>query len=328
MAIVDYLSGVVLTKSIEEVVLYAQEISSVWASATGAHGYRKSWVAPGFRLYYDGQPGMGCYLQVSGQGCADLVARPDWEGWDAFLSEFLSYGFRPSRIDLAFDDKNALLDMEEMRRKLLAGEVTTRYRSVSPQSTYLSGNISRDCIYLGTMKSDSSCCIYDKRLERLAAGEPDPGQWVRVEMRYKGEQAESVAKWIISNGGLDGAQGLLGSAIEFRDPDENLNQARWKISDFWGEFLELSAHVSRNTSKAVKTIDEHVARFTKQHSATLCMLVLALCAGSFSGPWLDHLLYTGFGRMNQRQHDTVRHYLGLPRSFTGPPTTPKGICQT
>lgn len=327
MAIVDYLSGVCQTKIIEEVLLYAQTLSPAWANASGAHGYKASWVAPGFRLYYDGGPGMGCYLQASGEGCAIIAALPDFDGWATFMRDFMEYGFRPSRVDLAFDDREGCLDMAEMGRKLVASECTTRYRTVSPQTTYESGEIIRDAIYLGTMASDSSVCIYDKRLERIAAGDSDPGHWVRVEIRYKGKQAESVASWIIGNGGLVGADGLLGAGIEFREPSSEANKARWEISSFWQEFRRNSERVCRNVQKEVRTIDQHVQRFIRQHAPTLAMLVMAMCGGGFSGPWLDHVIYTGFGRMSIQQHETVKKYMAARPSPWQPPSEPLGGVQ-
>jgi len=319
MAVLDYLAGVCQTRIIEEVMLYAQKLYPSWSHAAGGHGYRASWVAPGFRLYYDGGQGMGVYLQASGEGCSVISALPQFEGWAEFLRDFMEYGFRPSRLDLAFDDREGLLDMAEMGRKLVAEECTTRYRTVSPQSTFESGALVRDAIYLGTMASDSSVCIYDKRLETLARSEPDPGHWVRVEIRYKHKQAESVASWIIGNGGLVGADGLLGAGIEFREPSSEANKARWEISDFWQEFRRNSQRVCRNIQKEIRTIEQHANRFLKQHAPTLAMLVLALCAGSFSGPWLEHVIQHGFERMTIKQQEAVKTYRDARPSAWRPP---------
>lgn len=310
VAIVDYFAGTVKNKPVEEVLHYVGRYAGSFVESSGAHGYAKCYASDGFRVYHSGAAGMGVYVQVSGQGCALLAAHERFDTWGDFCRSWQAFGGSATRIDLAFDDRSALLDIHKIAEYAEAGNYSSKYRTVNLQQYKHEGAETGRLVYFGTIQSDTSLCFYDKRLERLSKGESDPGHWVRVEYRAKGKAAESVLSWLVGHPDLEGASGYLASAIEFREPSQDENKSRWPLCSWWEDFRTDSEKIRLNVPVGVKSVVEQAVRFAKQHAPTLCMLTLIFCHGAPKGDWLTNLVMHGWGRMSHVQTNQVVQALG------------------
>jgi DNA relaxase NicK len=310
MASIDYVSYIVKGLTDEQVLVQLGRWGFAWTSVRGSHGYRQAWATDGARVYFDGQPSMGVYVQLSGEGCARVSSHNYFQSWGAFVRELHEFGASFNRFDFAFDDKSGLIPADVMFKCLDSGDFVSQFRKVKCVEEVAENAFTSRTRYVGSIMSEKCLCVYDKRLERLAKGEADPGQWLRFELRFKGKQAGVVASWLIENPELTGADGFLRSVINFQEASGDSNQSRRKIFSWWEEFLQESEKIRVTTVKAVRTVEQMAVRFIKQHSATLAMLVMCLCEGGIKGKWLDDCIVIGWGRMSIQQRTVVHKHLG------------------
>jgi len=253
---------------------------------------------------------MGVYVQLSGEGCARVCNHHFFQSWGEFFEDTRKFGGVFNRVDIAFDDRNGTIPVDEMFSAVDAEGFVSQFRKVKKVEEVAEGGFTSRTRYIGSAMSEKCLCIYDKRLERLAKGEADPGVWIRFELRFKGKTANELASWIIENADLAGACGFLRSAITFQEPSGDSNQSRRKISSWWEEFLTETEKIRVTFRRVERTVLERAEQFVKQHSATLAMLVMCLCQGGIKGKWLDDCIITGWGRMSKQQQSVVHSHLG------------------
>lgn len=324
--LIDYVAGTFRDRSAQAVRFFLDTFVPSWVQGGGSHGYTSSYVAEGFRIYFTPGDTSTVYVQVSGEGCRKMEDSPAFRGWSDLMGLWVKDGFHATRFDIAFDDRIEQLSMLELRRKLEAGEYTSRFRDIEYGTAKKSGETSKDVIRLGSMHSTTRLLIYDKRLEQLHRGYGDPGHWIRFELRFYDKLASEFAAWLVENGSLSGAEGFLRGLINFREPSNNKQGARQPISDFWLQFLENSEKCALSIPKRVKSLQTMCERFRKHYAPTLAMLVLCMCEGRLYGPWLKDTLAHGWARLNQRQVALVRQSLGyLPGNH---PLLPEGRGRT
>lgn len=169
-----------------------------------------------------------------------------------------------TRIDLAQDDYDGLLNIEEIYQKIKKSELVTRFRNYSVYegevySTIESGKIgstvSGKTIYLGSLKNSNTVVrIYDK-----GAKEKTNYHWIRVEYQLRHESADQYcAKNVLvdPDTGEITRRGKKAYLLEFEkrdfatianyylqflDPRKKngvlVHKRHWKVSEFWRKFL-------------------------------------------------------------------------------------------
>ena len=173
------------------------------------------------------------------------------------------------------------------------------------------------CVYIGSANSASSICIYDKRLERLKAGEEDPGHWVRVELRLKEGMAQAAASWVQRNADLSGADGLLRALLDFVVDDTDQNKSRRNSCDWWKEFCRLAGKLKLQPVKATKTLTERVAHWMRSHSATFAALQLAWSSCTGGDDLTARLTEDGLSRLRDRHIDMIGKLVNQWRTERG-----------
>lgn len=207
--------------------------SSKWEELGGCNGYPKSEMFNGIRIMYGGADEMGTCINMSGQGCRtyESFGRGDWLSLFGFLCEMAESGScNVTRLDLAFDDHTGVFDIDQIEYDLSSHFWTAKFRwwvcEYGSQGTSL---------YMGSPKSDIRCRIYDKAAERGLTGE----HWIRVELQLRRGNALSAVRHINSGLSLSSVfSGVLRNYIQFREPCEDSNKARWPLADYWAAFLD------------------------------------------------------------------------------------------
>lgn len=202
-----------------------------WQHIPGAKGYKE-------RDYYDGvninygsdKPDQFLYVEISGQGCR--VFETYGNGDYAALFEWIlqTDGVQLTRIDIAFDDREGLLNLTDVRDALENGDYASRLR------TWEITHDSNDgmTIYLGSKHSDMFFRFYDKAIERGYL-DRSCGHWVRIELQLRHDKAEQYIKQSLSPESLIS---ILIDLIRFLDPDDlDINKARRKSAIWWDRFI-------------------------------------------------------------------------------------------
>lgn len=257
---------------------------------TGRHGYNRSMSIQNYiNIYYnevkfnefdednidklDRIVKMGVHFEFSGQGCRILEQEKNWLDWFEILDNM---AVRYSRLDIALDDFQGLLDFDVLEEKIKKGEVISlsRTRNIDSSLDFKkaekldnNGNSKGKTIYFGNRQSLMMIRFYDKKREQEEKKISCPYSfWQRYEIVLKREKATDFINKLKS--GVDFAElylKVLAGLIRFVDRGADKNKARWKTSEFWSDFIKGSEGVklkSKNLDpsldKTIKWIDESV----------------------------------------------------------------------
>lgn len=243
----------------------------------GRHGYRSAVAQGNITLLYDGTPGMGVCLDITGEGMRQIESSGRVKDWRTFLATLQGAGAKFSRLDIACDDKAGLLDLEEIVAAAEAGTVSTHFqqwrrdegkRTFGDQGERSPGLT----LYFGSRTSDSFVRIYDK-----AAQQQEEGHWVRVEMEVKGKRAPMLADAFI-NGGTAVLVGYLRGLLDFKEAGEHSERSRWQTVSWWETFLA-SAEVVRLTIAQQALTMERVMKWVNNQVAPTLAMVLKVHGG-------------------------------------------------
>lgn len=257
---------------------------------TGRHGYNRSMTIQNYiNIYYnelkfnefdednadklDRIVKMGVHFEFSGQGCRILEQEKNWLDWFEILDNM---AVRYSRLDIALDDFQGLLDFDVLEEKIKKGEVISlsRTRNIDSSLDFKkaekldnNGNSKGKTIYFGNRQSLMMIRFYDKKREQEEKKISCPYDfWQRYEIVLKREKATDFINKLKT--GVDFAElylKVLAGLIRFVDRGADKNKARWKTSEFWSDFIKGSEGVklkSKNLDpsldKTIKWIDESV----------------------------------------------------------------------
>lgn len=204
---------------------------------------------------------MGICVNMSGQGCRAFETEGgDWLfllkqfqfdlPWElvenlpeAFCRAFKDrHYFNVTRLDLAFDDHNGLLDIRRI-------EMDTRERNYVSKSTKseivwsddLREDIQGLSIGIGSKKSDIYVRIYDKAAER---GYKDR-HWVRVELQLRDDRAiVAMARILHTQHVGRTVSGILQNYLTFRVPSADTNKSRWPVAYYWERVIGTMERIS------------------------------------------------------------------------------------
>lgn len=222
-------------------------------------------------IYYDdpkkellGYSPQNCMFQFTGQGSTDLALKlskqyktDDFEEiWWEFFKVIYSFDFKVTRLDVALDDFNGVLNFAQMERKLKRHEFRSSKKTYNiMRNAETSGKVKGATIYLGERKRHQDGYLirfYDKFAEYKQKGAVLPAQvenvitgegshvWQRYEMEIHGKACETFINKIL--GGYTFGllyKGLMRNAIEFLKASRtNKNRSYWKVCDWWEKFLD------------------------------------------------------------------------------------------
>lgn len=283
---VDYLSLSHSDPAAEQIVMALLLIDDDdWVDLQhGGYGFRSCREAFGVRLYADGGPAMGLYVQISGDGCRELEARGVVTDWQQFAQRCIDFGMTCKRIDFFRDDRSGQLDIRLLSQKMEERAVATHARD---HQLITSGRIGRGpsgvTLRIGKRQSETMMRIYDKALEQMPASvKPiDRRAWleryghhVRAELELKGKRAVAALARLAAGGLADGLiPGLMRAFVDFKEytPADH-NKSRVPTLAAWSLFLSAAGVVRLAIDFVTRTLAEveyHLERQWAPMVATL-----------------------------------------------------------
>lgn len=160
----------------------------------GFYGYQDRLYFNGISIHYNGREDMGICVEMSGKGCRawEKYGNSDYDGLFAEIIENYSEDSEKrkmniTRIDVAYDDFNNVLDLPLLCRETQSGNYVSRFKDWQ----VINGN-KGIAVNHGSNKSNVYIRIYDKRLEQHA--EKIVKHWVRCELQIRKECALGFIK--------------------------------------------------------------------------------------------------------------------------------------
>lgn len=185
------------------------------------------------------------------------------------IEEIIKFGVERkgkfTRIDLAQDDYDKILNIDLIYDKIKKSELVTRFRNYSVyegeiyssiESGKIGSNVSGKTIYLGNLKNSNTIVrIYDK-----GAKERTNYHWIRVEYQFRHEAADQYCNKhilvdpdtgeITKKGNISyllefekrNFAAIANYYVQFLDPTKGkkghlLHKRHWNKSKFWTDFL-------------------------------------------------------------------------------------------
>ena len=220
------------------------------------------------------RPEMGYHVVLGGRALAEV------DDVAPLIGIVHELGGHITRCDVARDDRTGALDMATVREACELGNFTSRFKghSILQETKHttagpVAGGVT---VYFGSRVSDCFVRFYDKRQERIAAGDDDPGPWLRLEYEFKRDKADKVARLIVAQS-WDTLAGIMLGYITFRDPVESdSNRRRWPVAAWWSEFMAGVAKVTGFFAQETKrTLGDVVAWLRNQVAPSIALLLAA-----------------------------------------------------
>lgn len=254
------------------VTLLHMEEASWSAMEKGRNGYRNGLYFGSISILYDGNPGMGICLDMSGQGCRTF----EEYGSGDFIGLFQLFSqddrFHITRLDVAFDDHTGILDIRQLFRdtdeqgdpgddegSVAERSFVSRFRCEDINKSFDNGRPGIS-IYHGSKHSDIMIRIYDKAAER---GLPKTQHWVRVELQLRRERAAQFAFAAVSEPIGTLFRGVLVNYVRYvDDPGTDSNRWRWPMKPYWADLIDqverISIFVKPGVEYNIRQLDHYV----------------------------------------------------------------------
>lgn len=227
------------------VTLLRMEEVSWSAMEKGRNGYRNGLYFGSISILYDGNPGMGICLDMTGQGCRAF----EEYGSGDFIGLFQLFSqddrFHITRLDVAFDDHTGILDIRQLFHDTddQDGEqqFVSKFRKSKIEKSFKDGRPGVS-IYHGSEQSEIMLRIYDKAAERDL---PEEQHWVRVELQLRRERASQFAFAAVSEPIGTLFRGVLVNYVRYvDDPGTDSNRWRWPMKSYWADLIDQVARIS------------------------------------------------------------------------------------
>jgi DNA relaxase NicK len=261
----------------------------------GQNGYRQGLAWGDVRVYFDGNPGMGVNVQMSGDACREYEQKHGAGCWTKLFGELLAAGGHATRLDLAIDDHTQALDLTTMERHPIRSRIKNGARVVAQQDK--DGNRNAATLYYGEPTSMTMVRFYDKQAQK---GTDFP--WVRCELQLRKDRAQTAMQLL--HAGMQVGELVvcyLKGHLTFVEPNPaDTNRARWDAAAWWeswlGDVERLSLVVQ---GKVAKTIEEAKGWVMKQLAPTLATIRRGISPTAWA-TFLQELDLSGQFRMRDK----------------------------
>ena len=215
-------------------ILGLQDIST-WEVLNGAHGYQHRQYFNGISIHFCDNPAAQngyIWLEMSGQGCRTFETYGSGDYEKLFqLSRLNPKDCRFKRLDVAFDDRTNVLDINQICHETRQENYTSRLKMY--EAIYSNGGNSA---YFGRKTSNLLIRFYDKARER-GFNEGDL-HWVRCELQLKDVNSQGFVNKLQDTSIQELYVNVLRNYLCFRIPDEfDSNKSRWEVAPWWEAFL-------------------------------------------------------------------------------------------
>ena len=174
-------------------------------------------------------PNMGNFIEIKGSAC-ELIQNDIYN----ICSKVRYHLGKFSRIDIAVDDHDEVLNIHKIYKSAKNGDWSGRFRKTRQiESNNSKGNDYGKTITFGSRRSNTFLRIYDKGKQERKAG-----HWIRCELELKKQNAQNAIALLMNGTDLREIYfGILKSYINFKIASNDTNKSRWKLEPWWEEFL-------------------------------------------------------------------------------------------
>ena len=180
--------------------------------------------------------------------------------------------FRPSRLDVAFDDFEGLIPLADVHAAGQAGNMLG-FRKYRAQREFTGGQLTGDTAYFGSRGENGSgkfVRFYDKTMQTAGESAGVEHHHTRYEVEFTGEIARDLFADLTAAADLDTLTGCmaqaLGGAITFADRQgqRNGNTARFERFPWWVKLLDILGAVKYRVERHKTTIEDQFHWLKKQ----------------------------------------------------------------
>ena len=247
--IFDYFSFTIKNCTPEDIIELLGVEKLEFLDLFGSHGYKHRYYYDGISTHFGGREEVWC--EMSGQGCRvfESFGHGDFfkVGYDVVTNDNAHF----TRVDIAYDDFNGLLDLDKIRNDIKNDNWVSRARKIIETTEHVHGGVDGSSVTIGnTRQSDICCRIYDKAAERGRKDEIN--HWVRCELQLRHQHADNFISYLLA----DNLKDILGCEVPgckrldfmyfsvlnnfFRLIDTTGGDSnRWRnpICEHWAEFI-------------------------------------------------------------------------------------------
>ena len=252
---------------------------------------------------------MGVCVSMSGNGCRafETMSKLTQAGQDSVfptLFQLLAADetANVSRLDIACDDREGFLNMEEIVEKVQANEINSRMTKRSVIVSFDGTQRSGSTIYLGAPSSDFRVRIYDKALE-----EGVDGHWIRVELVMRHKNAAAFVEQMNSapSVGKLAAQ-VVNDKFSFIERDDS-NITRCTVCGWWRSFVDELESVRLVARCVIQHSVERIENWIESQVGPS----LAVILNTLGWPHLFELARAAAGRLSAWQLSLISDYNSL-----------------
>ena len=187
---------------------------------------------------------MGVHVRMTGDGCRNFEKYSD-VGFDNLIKVIFALSkfgqAKMSRIDIAYDDFEGLIDIDKCVSDARNGNVVSRFRKGSIIESFNFNNEQQTfkTLNCGRQGSNIWITIYDKLAERKSKDlVPDCDNWVRCEIKMRHTNADRFIQLLNEGKPMNELYFLvLNNYVRFVVPsDTDSNKWRWTVAPHWAKF--------------------------------------------------------------------------------------------
>ena len=256
---------------------------------------------------------MGVCVSMSGNGCRAFetmskLGAKDKQGKEsvAFPALFqlltADENANVSRIDIACDDREGYLDMDEIIARTRANAVNSRMRWKDIHESIDGVSKAGATVYIGAPSSDFRVRIYDKALEQGV-----DGHWVRVELVMRSANANAFVEAVTGsdNVGKLAAQ-VINDKFSFIDRDDS-NITRCTVCPWWQSFVDELESVRLVAREVIQHTVEQIGNWVEAQVGPS----LAILFQTMGWPYIFELAKDSARRLSDKQISLVTDYNSL-----------------
>ncbi|WP_409339303.1 replication initiation factor domain-containing protein [Lacticaseibacillus paracasei] len=253
---------------------------------------------------------LGTLVELRGQGCRQMesILLGRGETWYDFLETCIALDGHFTRVDLAINDRNGLLDVPTLIEKCDRDEFTSRFHGFRDNRTK-QWEVSGRTLYLGSPQSEVYFCIYDKAFEQHQkhpeiAIEDQPIR-TRFEVRLRRKRAAAAIKNLLAERDPEKVVfGIINRYLRFLTPSHKA-KSQWATDPRWDAFIGNYRDKLRLSTNPEPLSYAHITRWLKKQVApSLKMLQLI---DQYNGTTELKAIIDG-GKLTQRHWDLIHHY--------------------
>jgi phage replication initiation protein len=268
----------------------------------GYYGYKQLLQYGNISVNYQGREGMGCHVEMTGQGCRQFETLFKDNPWPGLIENLLAAGANFTRIDLAIDNVDGGLSLEKIGDSLhdRGKKVRTRFgewRHLLRGGFHEGKKIIGETIYLGSSKSHLMFRVYNKAQETGVVG-----HWIRFEIQLREKRAHEAAKLFNSESIGSLATGIINNYFAVINADDS-NVSRCSLQDWWAAWLQSTEKITLTTEQEVKFVTDTMDFIKKQYAPTLSMISKHLGNANFK-EYVNEVLEDGNKRMGAK-HEKI-----------------------